>query len=133
MVNNCYCADIPGHTCEPCKAAIAQEELAALRAERAELRTQLEEQWARVAVLESTARGVLACNDKACTMTPRCEAQCQADAALRVALRYAPSAGAVRGTDSRCPTCGGLGCIPGAPVTVCPGCGGATQRQGVGQ
>ena len=46
-----------------------------------------EELRARVAELEAAGRAVLECNDKACMMTTRCPAQCQADQTMRAALR----------------------------------------------
>ena len=42
---------------------------------------------ARVAELEAAGRAVLECNDKACMMTTRCPAQCQADQNMRAVLR----------------------------------------------
>ena len=91
-----------------------EAELAALRAERDDLRAEnelLQEQVmatqrdddgidalrARIAELEAAGRAVMGCNDQVCACAPnRCEAQCRADEMLRAALRASASAGPVQ-------------------------------------
>ena len=88
-----------------------EAELAALRAERDDLRAEnelLQEQVmatqrdddgidalrARIAELEAAGRAVIGCNDQVCAFAPnRCEAQCRADEMLHAALRASASAG----------------------------------------